>query len=132
MKQPVVENEIRKIIFSVYDDAFLTRLETEAFPKFQQELLQVSEQGFFNIAFRNDIFGLETEKLKRIGGRVSAKAGCVALPCCLQASSLSSYPPTVRCECEGWKQSDGVIHAHSMFPEYIPFHRKNVPTGLLS
>lgn len=67
MKQPVVENEIRKIIFSVYDDAFLTRLETEAFPKFQQELLQVSEQGFFNIAFRNDIFGLETEKLKRIG-----------------------------------------------------------------
>ena len=114
MKQPVVENEIRKIIFSVYDDAFLTRLETEAFPKFQQELLQVSEQGFFNIAFRNDIFGLETEKLKRI------------------ASSLSSYPPTVRCECEGWKQSDGVIHAHSMFPEYIPFHRKNVPTGLLS
>ena len=82
MKQPVVENEIRKIIFSVYDDAFLTRLETEAFPKFQQELLQVSEQGFFNIAFRNDIFGLETEKLKRLGVAYLQKRGvslCLAV-----------------------------------------------------
>ena len=34
VKQPVVENEVCKIILPVYDDAFLTRLETEAFPQF--------------------------------------------------------------------------------------------------
>ena len=67
MEQAVVKNQIRKVVFAVYYDAFLTSLKTETFTHFQQELLQMSYYRFFNIVLCNDIFCLKAKKLESVG-----------------------------------------------------------------
>ena len=59
MEDTVIEHEVGIVVFIIDDDTFLTGLETEAFTKFQEEILKVSDEGVFQIAFRDDILGFE-------------------------------------------------------------------------
>ncbi len=63
----MVEDQVDKEMFVANEDALLPRLEAEAVAQLEQEILKAVEQGVFQIGFRHDIPGAQTEELEDVG-----------------------------------------------------------------
>lgn len=65
MQYSVIKHDVGKIVFIIYNDAFLASLKTKALAHFQQKLLQMGEQGVLQVFFRIRFFCIKSKKLKR-------------------------------------------------------------------
>ena len=63
----VIENQIQEVIAAPDADLLLPILEAESISQFEQELLQVIEQGGLQIVFTENLLRLEPEKFKNVG-----------------------------------------------------------------
>ena len=63
----VIENQIHEVIAAPDADLLLPILEAESISQFEQELLQVVEQGGLQIVFTENLLRLEPEKFKNVG-----------------------------------------------------------------
>ncbi len=63
----VIENQIHEVIAAPDADLLLPILEAESISQFEQELLQVIEQGGLQIVFTENLLRLEPEKFKNVG-----------------------------------------------------------------
>lgn len=63
----VIENQIHEVIAAPDADLLLPVLEAESISQFEQELLQVVEQGGLQIVFTENLLRLEPEKFKNVG-----------------------------------------------------------------
>lgn len=61
----MIEHKIGEIVFIVNYDTLLPRLEAEALAKFQQKLLQVSEQRAFQVILRIHFLSFKSKEFKR-------------------------------------------------------------------
>lgn len=63
----MIENQIHEVIAAPDADLLLPILEAESISQFEQELLQVVEQGGLQIVFTENLLRLEPEKFKNVG-----------------------------------------------------------------
>jgi hypothetical protein len=66
-KDAMVENEIHKASGFSYDDALLPGFETKPIAQFQQEFMQVVQEGIFKPGFAYRLAGFEPKKFKDVG-----------------------------------------------------------------
>ena len=64
VQDTIVEHQVGKIVFIIDNHPFLSCLETKSLSHFEQELLQMSNQGILQIIFRKG-FRAQSKKLKR-------------------------------------------------------------------
>lgn len=63
----MVKDQVHEEEFITDEDALLPRLEAKAPAQFQEEILQLVQQGIFQIRLVHDVSRFETQKLEHIG-----------------------------------------------------------------